>query len=86
MPCMSHNIVVNHVVIFYDTHIIVHVWPFCIEEAQTSHFHVLTYIELGHFFFFEWMFLEEELKVQQLFSFCLFMVNCKRSFKSSCIV
>ncbi len=37
-------------------------------------------------FFFEWMFVEEELKVQQLFSFCLFMVNCKRSFKSSCIV
>jgi hypothetical protein len=32
------------------THIIVHVWPFCIEEAQTSHFHVLTYIELGRFF------------------------------------
>jgi len=47
MPCISHNIVV----IFYDTHIIVHVWPFCIEAAQTSHFHVLTYIELGHFFF-----------------------------------
>ncbi len=71
MPCMSHNIVVNHVVIFYDTHIIVHVWPFCVEEAQTSHFHVLTYIELGHFFF-EWMFVEEELKVQQLFSFCFY--------------
>jgi len=45
------------------THIIVHVWPFCIEEAQTSHFHVLTYIELGHISFFEWMFVEEELKI-----------------------
>jgi hypothetical protein len=38
------------------------------------------------FFYLEWMIAKEELKVQQLFSFCFFMVDCKRSFKSSCIV
>jgi hypothetical protein len=50
MPCLSYNIVVIHVVIFYDTHIIVQIWLYCIKETQTSPFHALTYIELGHSF------------------------------------
>ncbi len=56
MPCLSCNIVVIHVVILYDTHIIVQIWLCCIKETQKSPFHVLTCIELGPSFLWNgWM-------------------------------
>ncbi len=72
--------------IVWHTYDCSNIWFYWIKKNKNLPFSCLDLHWTWSLFSLEWMIVKEKLKAQHFFSFCFFMVDCKRYFKSSYIV